>query len=63
MNSMDDGHRLPVEGAADPEDERVDLVHHDSQALLDALSRRARRLGRHLRRAKAPPDRILKLMD
>lgn len=63
MNSMDDEHGVPVESAAAPEDDRVDLVHHDSQVLLDALSRRARRLGRHLRRARPTPDRILKLMD
>jgi hypothetical protein len=63
MHSMDDVDGFPVEGALAREDDQDGPVHNDSQALLDALSRRARRLGRHLRRTKAAPDRVLKLMD
>ncbi|MFN2316469.1 MAG: hypothetical protein ABR602_07260 [Gemmatimonadales bacterium] len=63
MSSTDDEYGLPVENALARVDDQDDLVHEDSQALLDALTRRARRLGRHIRRAKEPPVRILKLMD
>ncbi len=63
MSNGDDERGLPVEGALAREDCQNGPVHDDSQALLDALSRRARRLGRHLRRTKPAPERILKLMD
>jgi hypothetical protein len=35
----------------------------DTHALVDKLTRRARRLGRRMRRAENVPARILKLMD
>lgn len=63
MSSMNDESGMPIEVAATSEGDQDGPMHDDSQALLDALSRRARRLGRHLRRTKAAPDRILKLMD
>ncbi len=63
MSSMHDEPGMPVEVASASEYDQDGPMHDDSQALLDALSRRARRLGRHLRRTKAAPDRILKLMD
>ncbi len=63
MSNRNDEYGMPVEGALASEMDQDGPMHDDSQALLDALSRRARRLGRHLRRTKAAPDRILKLMD
>jgi hypothetical protein len=63
MSTMNDESGMPVEVASASEVDQDGPVHDDSQALLDALSRRARRLGRHLRRTRSAPDRILKLMD
>lgn len=63
MHSMDDVNGFPVEGPSASEGDHEVQMHDDSQVLLDALTRRARRLGRHLRRTKAAPDRILKLLD
>lgn len=63
MSSRNDESGMSAEVASASEVEPHHPLHDDSQALLDALSRRARRLGRHLRRTKPAPERILKLMD
>lgn len=61
----DEDHRgsRRVAAPVEPWDRTADEAHEEGQALLDALERRARRLGRRARRQQAPPSRILKLMD
>ena len=63
MADQDDGLDGPVDDSSTPWDELANQAHDDGQAVLDALARRARRLGRRIRRTRDAPVRILKLMD
>lgn len=63
MTDHDESLGARAEDSSSPWDELADQAHDDGQAVLDALARRARRLGRRIRRAKDAPVRILKLMD
>jgi len=63
MTNQADGLGASVDDSTTAWDELVDQAHDDGQAMLEALARRARRLGRHLRRAKDIPVRHLRLMD
>lgn len=63
MTDHDDKLGARADDSSTPWDELADQAHDDGQAVLDALARRARRLGRRIRRAKDAPVRILKLMD
>ncbi len=63
MADQDDGLGARTDNSSTPWDEMADQAHDDGQAVLDALARRARRLGRRIRRTTDAPVRILKLMD
>jgi hypothetical protein len=57
------GVETPAAGSSAPWDDLADQAHDDGQSVLDALARRARRIGRRLRRTRNAPIRILRLMD
>lgn len=63
MINPDDGPGHLADGISSPWEELADQAHVDGQAVLDALARRARRLGRRIRRTKDAPVRILRLLD
>jgi glycine/D-amino acid oxidase-like deaminating enzyme len=63
MADQDDGLGGRSDASSTPWEELADPAHDDGQAVLDALARRARRLGRRTRRTRDAPVRILKLMD
>jgi hypothetical protein len=63
MTNPEEGHGPMAEDSTSPGDELADRAHDDGQAVLEALARRARRLGQRTGRDKDVPVRILKLMD
>lgn len=63
MADQDDGLGGQADESSAPWEDMADQAHDDGQAVLDALARRARRLGRRIRRTRDAPVRILKLMD
>ena len=63
MSDQDNGPSPSGNEPAESWDTIADQAHLDGQALLDALERRVRRLGRRVRRPRDAPPRILRLMD